>query len=99
MYACEALPDQWFLEMPMKGKYEREITARVVYLTFKAVETCKACPVQSICLDEGMNEDYLEHGVWGGKLPAERLAASGLDGSPDQKEMLRLVNNYREESK
>jgi hypothetical protein len=34
-----------------------------------AKSICKTCPVQSLCLNLGINE---EEGIWGGKLPDER---------------------------
>mgnify|MGYP005798392231 FL=1 len=31
---------------------------------------CGPCPVKKLCLEMGKNESF---GVWGGKLPSERL--------------------------
>lgn len=45
----------------------------------RAKVVCAGCPVQRLCLEDGLDEDW---GIWGGYTPPERRRAlSGLSGS------------------
>ena len=69
-------PDMWFPDMD-NG---RPTQAKVVALAERvehAVKLCNECPVMVECLAEGMKEENLPHGIWGGLLAGERLATLG----------------------
>ncbi len=71
-------PDLWFPEQPA-GKptnAKRKLLADKVMI---AIGICNGCPVKEQCLAEGMKPENLEHGIWGGTLPGDRIIASGID--------------------
>jgi hypothetical protein len=65
-------PDLWFPEQP-QGKPSRAGTAKMVSQVNLAVSMCNRCPVKAECLIEGMREENIEHGIWGGMLAGERI--------------------------
>ena len=81
MLKCRYNPDQWFLALPIRGQKQRQ-EELVVERTRQAIDTCTMCPAQIACLEIGMLPENLHWGVWGGTLPAERLAKAGrwVDG-------------------
>jgi WhiB family redox-sensing transcriptional regulator len=59
---CRGLPaDWWYPPSP--------ITTEATVRLRKAKALCDECPVQSECLEAGMDE---EHGIWGGLGPKQR---------------------------
>ena len=38
------------------------------------LKLCASCPVRSQCLEVGMRSPMLDHGIWGGRTPAQRYA-------------------------
>lgn len=70
-------PDLWFPDQP-QGRpttAKRKIVASKAML---AIAICDDCPIKAECLAEGMRPENLEHGIWGGTLPGERILAAGL---------------------
>lgn len=69
-------PDMWHPDIPrgnlgVKGR--QELRSR----TLAAIAICNSCPVQKECLAEGMLDENLPWGIWGGKLAGERIIMSG----------------------
>jgi hypothetical protein len=71
-------PDLWFsdssygTERALKATREKDVARALV-----ALSICSICPIQKECLAEGMKPQNIEFGIWGGKLPGERLVLSG----------------------
>ena len=40
----------------------------------QALTICNRCPMRTKCLELGLRDDDLTHGIWGGYLVGERLA-------------------------
>lgn len=59
---CRSYPDAYF----MTHESEDDMTLNAL-----AIQICKACPLQQVCLDYAMeaNEAY---GIWGGKTSSQR---------------------------
>jgi len=76
--AADTNPDAWFPEMP-PGTPPKKIREELHRETNRAIALCNSCPVQEKCLKVGMEPDNLQFGIWGGKLPDERIAAAGID--------------------
>jgi hypothetical protein len=69
-------PDLWFSDttdsigpgrMPA-GKSKEMITRSLI-----ALAICKNCPIQEQCLQEGLKDEHIDNGIWGGKLSGERI--------------------------
>ena len=45
--------------------------------TKKAIQICETCPIKAQCLEEGMKEENIPYGVWGGLMAGERLMSAG----------------------
>ena len=60
-------PEDWFPMSMEIGKARREAAA--------AIAVCTTCPVRAQCLTLSLRHwDIGQHGVWGGMVPAERMA-------------------------
>ena len=81
-------PDWWVPELPV-GAYSDEALEILVNQTNYALELCSTCPIKEQCLAEGMKTfsspnngvimwGNLPHGIWGGKMAAERLEMAGI---------------------
>jgi len=74
-------PDIWFSEESetidgvRPTEEDREIN---IVKSMLAIAICKQCPSQKACLEEGMQPDNLDWGIWGGKMPGERLQLAGV---------------------
>lgn len=82
-------PDMWHPEIPRGGlgvKTRAELRAR----TLGAIKICNNCPVQQECLAEGMKDENLPWGIWGGKLAGERVLLSGKTYRPNSDEGLAM---------
>lgn len=74
-------PDMWFSEenetidgvRPTEEDKEISIARSMI-----AIAICKQCPVKERCLEEGMKSENLDWGIWGGKMPGERLQLAGV---------------------
>jgi len=76
--ACtnDANPDFWFPEIP-NG---RPTIAKVQLLadqTSYAIDLCNGCTEQKTCLSEGMKDENLPFGIWGGLMAGERIKLTG----------------------
>jgi hypothetical protein len=73
-------PDLWFPEelssQRGSGRPSRKQHQQMVENALKAVAICAFCPVRARCLEEGMREENIEHGIWGGLLAGERIRLS-----------------------
>ena len=78
--ACEYNPDDWFLTLPA-GRPSATTKRRIVKGVRDAVDACYDCPAMIHCGELGMEPDNLMWGIWGGMLPAERMAQAGLSKS------------------
>lgn len=72
--ACtgDANPDFWFPEIP-NG---RPTIAKIQLLadqTNYAIGICNGCPEREECLDQGMRDNNLSFGIWGGLMAGERI--------------------------
>jgi len=64
-------PEDWFPINVEIGKARREAAA--------AIAVCITCPVRAQCLTLSIRHwDIGQHGVWGGMVPAERMALRRL---------------------
>jgi len=70
-------PDMWFPEeQPLQRKGGRPSRAKhqkQMENALKAIAICNHCPVRARCLEEGMREENIEHGIWGGMLAGDRI--------------------------
>ena len=95
-------PDLWFEDSgdlfekrlgstnPLK-KFEKRRENMLI-----AMDLCTKCPIRTNCLTEGMKEENLDYGIWGGLLPGERiLLADTFKASTDRKSRIRTAQNIR----
>ena len=67
-------PDLWFPETQVaQGRPSRAAHQRMVENALTAMAICQECPVRAKCLELGMAEDNIEHGIWGGMLAGDRI--------------------------
>jgi hypothetical protein len=67
-------PDLWFPEQHDKqGKPSRKEHKRAVENALLAMSICRECPIRARCLEEGMREENIEFGIWGGMLAGDRI--------------------------
>lgn len=92
-------PDLWFsdtLDQLGAGRPSKSVATGMVDRTIRAIKICHNCPVQRECLVEGMKEENLEHGVWGGVMSGERMVAAGLPlDSLHKKNVIVFANKVR----
>lgn len=69
-------PDLWFPEFGPGLITDNKAKAMAEQVSH-AVELCKSCPIMVECLEEGLLEENITYGIWGGLLPAQRLASQG----------------------
>ena len=72
-------PNLWYPEFPeghVTGKKMDVVMNRIA----QAKAICNACPVKDECLEEGMLPKNLGNGIWGGKLPGERIELADMRG-------------------
>lgn len=73
-------PDLWHSEVADvndNGRPTKATLKQAEELTYQALEICSRCPNRQSCFEEGMKEENLEGGVWGGSMSGERLLLSG----------------------
>ena len=67
-------PDLWFPERgENQGRPTRKQHQTMVENALEAMSICRNCPVRARCLEEGMKEENIEHGIWGGMLAGDRI--------------------------
>lgn len=75
-------PDLWFSDSVdrsvSKGRpLGKELKAKMVARSVAALSICAICPIKEACLAEGMKQQNIDYGIWGGTLPGERLLMAG----------------------
>jgi hypothetical protein len=67
-------PDMWFPETQLSvGRPSRKAHQDMVERAITAMNICQTCPVRAKCLELGMREENIEHGIWGGMLAGDRI--------------------------
>jgi hypothetical protein len=72
-------PDLWFPEYKRPNKPSNAERRLIAKRSLLAISICNKCPIQSECLEEGMKDENIEHGIWGGTLAGERILMAGVD--------------------
>lgn len=62
-------PEMWWYEYPRKA--EEQIAES--YRISEAIKICNQCPVQELCLKEGLSDEDVQWGIRGGLLASERV--------------------------
>lgn len=76
--STHADPDLWFPEEQIsRGRPSRRARTRMAYRATLAMSICYECPVRNKCLELGMREENIEHGIWGGMLAGDRIILAG----------------------
>lgn len=86
-------PDAWFPDIVGAGAPSRKRCLPVALEAKRAIDICNTCDVRERCLAIGMEPVNLPYGIWGGKLPHERIKASGKEFAPlgDEGKALRTM--------
>lgn len=77
-------PDIWFPEVSSKileiekGRDIRPTPAYRVEVSVAAILVCNDCPSSVPCLEAGMLDENINHGIWGGLMSSERRRMAGL---------------------
>lgn len=67
-------PDMWFPEGQVNvGRPTRKAHRIMVENAIEAMAICRECPVRARCLEQGMRDENIEHGIWGGMLAGDRI--------------------------
>ena len=69
-------PDAWFPDVP-QGAFGAKKQAIIGAEMRRAIALCNSCPKKKACLQEGMKNENLGYGIWGGMLAGERVILSG----------------------
>lgn len=69
-------PDAWFPDVP-QGAFSVKKQALLGAEMRRAIALCNSCPKKKACLQEGMKDENLSYGIWGGMLAGERVILSG----------------------
>jgi hypothetical protein len=69
-------PDAWFPDVP-QGGFSVKKQATIGAEMRRAIVLCNSCPRKQACLQEGMKDENLGYGIWGGMLAGERVLLSG----------------------
>ena len=88
-------PDLWFSDTANQLPGKRGVVTvgekrKMVARTLAALSICSICPSKQACLEEGMKQQNIDFGVWGGTLPGERLLLAGR--SPRSTEVVNKVS-------
>lgn len=75
----DANPDHWFTEIP-NGGHQPTMIQRILPQIQYAIDTCKKCPKKDDCLAEGMKQENITNGIWGGMLAGDRMRLSNERG-------------------
>lgn len=95
-------PDLWFEDSG--DLFEKRLGSTNPNIKFEqrranmliAMDICTKCPIRTNCLSEGMKEENLDYGIWGGLLPGERIAlADTFKSSTDRKARMSVAKNIR----
>lgn len=67
-------PNLWFPEeQESQGRPTRKARMKMVENAIKAMAICQECPIRARCLEAGMSEENIEHGIWGGMMAGDRI--------------------------
>ena len=67
-------PDLWFPEAQENvGRPTRKAHRTMIENALNAIAICQECPIRARCLENGMSEENIEHGIWGGMLAGDRI--------------------------
>lgn len=69
-------PDWWYPEFH-NGRPTNKKVRSLISNTKTALAICSTCPIKDKCLEMGMSEKDLPHGIWGGILAGERIILAG----------------------
>jgi hypothetical protein len=69
-------PDLWFPEFSQGAITDRKAKAMAEQVKC-AIELCDQCPLMVECLTEGMKDENITYGIWGGLLAGQRLELLG----------------------
>lgn len=95
-------PDLWFEDSG--DLFEKRIGSKNPNIKFKkrldnmliAMSICEKCPIKEDCLTLGLQDENLDYGIWGGKLPGERiLLANASQGATDRKSKVQVALRIR----
>lgn len=95
-------PDLWFEDSG--DLFEKRLGSTNPNIKFEqrranmliAMEICTKCPIRTNCLTEGLKEENLDFGIWGGMLPGERiLLANSHQASSFRKYRIRTAKSIR----
>lgn len=95
-------PDLWFSDTVDNGGKKgrpigKEAKARMIARTVAALSICAICPTKKACLAEGMKQQNIDYGVWGGTLSGERLLMAGRSAkSTDTVNRVKFAQQVRE---
>jgi len=72
-------PELWFSDSfddsAKQGRPSgKQVKGKMIARTLVALSICSICPVKEACLAEGLKQQNIDFGIWGGTLPAERIA-------------------------
>lgn len=82
-------PDIWFPEVSSnileedRGREIRPTPAYRVEVSVAAILVCNECPSSVPCLEMGMLEENINHGIWGGLMVSERRRMARLPASTE----------------
>ena len=95
-------PDIWFPEVSSKemenllGHIRPDPEYRI-QVSLEAIVICNECPSRVPCLEAGMKEENINHGIWGGLMVAERRQKAGLKATTNSNisdvKVSRIVRN------
>ena len=69
-------PDLWFSDTTDargSGKLPNSVSQEMINRSLMALAICNNCPIQERCLQEGLKDENIDNGIWGGKLSGERI--------------------------
>jgi hypothetical protein len=69
-------PDLWFSETTDEtgsGRIPMAVKQRMINDALLALSICSSCPITQACLAEGMKDENIDNGIWGGTLSGERI--------------------------
>jgi len=99
-------PDLWFEDSG--DLFERRKGSKNPLIKFairkanmiQAIEICNKCPIRTNCLNEGLKDENLDYGIWGGLLPGERIVmVDKIVGATDRKYRVVTAQNIRSSMK
>jgi hypothetical protein len=86
-------PDAWFPEVP-QGNFSNTKKEKIGSEMRRALALCNSCNQKETCLEEGMKEQNLSYGIWGGMLAGERVMLTGYN-FPKMTDQGKALISYR----